>query len=312
MTPSEIAKARDSRALSDIARRHGVKLYRMGRGWKGLCPFHNEKTPSFHVSDDRNTFKCFGCGAWGDPIDFLMQMLNLSFVEAVKALDPSAREFTGDSIKYMPKLTGERHEDENRRIKYAHELWLKREPITLTLADAYLEITRGISPETIPALLGYTHAYCSLTKRPEPAMIAPLQDSEGHISAVQLVYLDRTSHDALRDEKGRRLKRTYGCMRDGAVRLALHTTVLGLAGSVEDSLSVIQRYSIPCWAVCGEMRLARAWVPADVETVMIFGDADESGRRFAEEAREHHRRKHRVEVVFPHQGKDFNEEIRGG
>lgn len=65
-----------------------VKLARAGRNWRGLCPFHNEKTPSFHVYD--NGFHCFGCGASGDAISFAMQSQGLGFMEAVTALAAEA------------------------------------------------------------------------------------------------------------------------------------------------------------------------------------------------------------------------------
>ncbi len=61
-----------------------VTLERRGRSHTGLCPFHKEKTPSFHVSDERNFYHCFGCGAKGDPIRFLMEHEGLSFVEAIR------------------------------------------------------------------------------------------------------------------------------------------------------------------------------------------------------------------------------------
>src|SRR3546814_12656549 len=50
-----------------------VKLIRRGREFVGLCPFHNEKTPSFSVSSDKDFFHCFGCGAHGDVIEFTMR-----------------------------------------------------------------------------------------------------------------------------------------------------------------------------------------------------------------------------------------------
>lgn len=52
----------------------------------GLCPFHNEKTPSFHIKAKKNTWRCFGCEAFGDSIDYLMKLDNLTFIEAVKKL----------------------------------------------------------------------------------------------------------------------------------------------------------------------------------------------------------------------------------
>ena len=57
-------------------------LTRKGREYLGLCPFHNEKTPSFTVSDDKNFYHCFGCGAHGDVFTFLVEKEGLSFPEA--------------------------------------------------------------------------------------------------------------------------------------------------------------------------------------------------------------------------------------
>ncbi len=63
-----------------------VELKRAGRLLKGLCPFHNEKTPSFTVYPEDNSFHCFGCGAGGDAITFTMRIQNLTFPEAVRYL----------------------------------------------------------------------------------------------------------------------------------------------------------------------------------------------------------------------------------
>ncbi|MCL2301119.1 MAG: DNA primase [Firmicutes bacterium] len=63
-----------------------VNLRRSGRNLMGLCPFHNEKTPSFTVYTENNSFYCFGCGAGGSAVNFLMRMERLDYVEAVKAL----------------------------------------------------------------------------------------------------------------------------------------------------------------------------------------------------------------------------------
>jgi DNA primase len=69
-----------------VARR--VRLHRNGRQWKGCCPFHNEKTPSFYVYDDH--FHCFGCGAHGDAITFVMRTEGAAFSEAVERLAAEA------------------------------------------------------------------------------------------------------------------------------------------------------------------------------------------------------------------------------
>ena len=76
------------RARVDIVELVGrwVNLKRAGANWKGLCPFHNEKTPSFTVHPKKNIFHCFGCGAGGDAFTFLMRQDRLAFPEAVRAL----------------------------------------------------------------------------------------------------------------------------------------------------------------------------------------------------------------------------------
>lgn len=63
-----------------------VQLRRRGRLYSGLCPFHNEKTPSFYVYPETQSYYCFGCGAGGDVINFVRKISNLSYVEAVKQL----------------------------------------------------------------------------------------------------------------------------------------------------------------------------------------------------------------------------------
>ena len=63
-----------------------VRLTRHGSSYLGLCPFHNEKTPSFSVSESKQIFKCFGCGESGNVVTFLMKYENFTFPEALKVL----------------------------------------------------------------------------------------------------------------------------------------------------------------------------------------------------------------------------------
>lgn len=79
-------------AATDIVALIGrsVKLRRAGTNFLGLCPFHNEKSPSFNVSPTRGTYHCFGCGAGGSAIRFVMEHDGMSFVEAVKRLGDAA------------------------------------------------------------------------------------------------------------------------------------------------------------------------------------------------------------------------------
>ena len=63
-----------------------VSLKRRGTSMIGLCPFHNEKTPSFHVSVGKGIFKCFGCGKGGDSVRFIMEHDSMSYPDALRHL----------------------------------------------------------------------------------------------------------------------------------------------------------------------------------------------------------------------------------
>ena len=102
LSPAWLDELRARTTLSAIIA-PSVKLIRAGREWKACCPFHNEKTPSFTVNDDKHFYHCFGCGAHGDAIRFLTEHRGMIFMDAVKELaakagmdvpapDPRARE----------------------------------------------------------------------------------------------------------------------------------------------------------------------------------------------------------------------------
>ena len=80
-----IEHLKESVNIVDVISR-SVDLKRAGANFKGLCPFHNEKTPSFVVSESKQFFTCFGCGARGDVIEFEKRYYNLGFSEAVRSL----------------------------------------------------------------------------------------------------------------------------------------------------------------------------------------------------------------------------------
>ena len=318
MDKSLIETARRFHKLSDIVRPY-TRLKPAAGGWLGLCPLHREKTPSFHVSDVRGTFKCFGCNAWGDTFDFIMTFKGIGFAEAVKSL---MGEFVSPPIDYDRDLVGALREkaekreiqdsDEKRRIHHAHEIWMRRQPIGDNLAARYLRDTRGLMG-VLPETLGYVFgAYCSPLEEEVPALIAPLQDRHGHVTAVQQIFLCGETLDAYRDNDGRRIKRTLGVMRDGCVRLGVPDAALGIAGSVEDALAASMMFSLPVWATCGEARFSQVWIPEEVEHLFVFADADEPGRRAALGAEQAHKGQRDVTLRFPTRGmKDFAQMAEG-
>ena len=83
ISPDDIAEVR---ARTDIVAliAERVALKRVGRRWSGLCPFHQERSPSFSVNGEEGFYHCFGCGASGDAISFVRQMDHLDFADAVR------------------------------------------------------------------------------------------------------------------------------------------------------------------------------------------------------------------------------------
>ncbi|MDF1553255.1 MAG: DNA primase, partial [Deferrisomatales bacterium] len=88
-------------SVVDVVGRH-VALKRSGKNWKGLCPFHAEKTPSFVVNEERGSYHCFGCGAGGSVFRFLMEVEGRSFNEAVQELADKA----GVALRAGPEDAG--------------------------------------------------------------------------------------------------------------------------------------------------------------------------------------------------------------
>lgn len=119
-----------------------VDLRRRGSGYLGLCPFHNEKTPSFHVSPAKNIFKCFGCGKAGDSVTFLREHELFTFPEALRYI----------ANKYNILIEEDEKRDESEEV---YDLLAKEnEGYKKTPIDYFRK--RGISPEMIQKFeLGY-------------------------------------------------------------------------------------------------------------------------------------------------------------
>ncbi len=95
---SQVQEIKDKLNIVDVVEQY-VTLKRAGRTYLARCPFHNERTPSFHVSPERGTYKCFGCGEGGDIFTFVEKMEGIDFPTALKQLAEKAgvkleRQFT--------------------------------------------------------------------------------------------------------------------------------------------------------------------------------------------------------------------------
>jgi DNA primase len=136
------------RARSDIVEvvSQYVALKRTGKNFKGLCPFHAEKTPSFTVNPSLQRWRCFGCGLYGDVFDFIMRIENVTFVEAARLL----AERLGLEFHTSGSASAQEQKDRREQILQVNQLaaqffrdMLKRYPLPQRVLQQ-----RGVSPET--------------------------------------------------------------------------------------------------------------------------------------------------------------------
>ena len=150
-----IDQVRLSIDIVDVVGDH-VALTRRGKSFVGLCPFHDDSTPSLNVSQEKQIYKCFACGAGGNSFTFLRDIENISFIEAVRQLAdragialPDAKPADPDQQEVFDQL----YRANELAVKYFHHLLTQDEKAADAMA--YLE-KRGINRDVIDAFsLGY-------------------------------------------------------------------------------------------------------------------------------------------------------------
>lgn len=206
ITDSVLAELRSAADIVDVIGDH-TRLKKAGRSWKGLCPFHQERTPSFTVDRDKGLYHCFGCGAGGDVIHFVRQIDRLEFPEAVEAL---AARF-GVSIARRPRR-GPREDRRDRlfeAVAAAQRFYAEHLGRPGNAAALYLE-SRDVPGETWKNFgLGHApDAWDSLSKAlagafpqdllVEAGLLQPRTDGKGAYDR----FRDRLLF-VVRDERGR-------------------------------------------------------------------------------------------------------------
>jgi len=146
LNPQVIAQVRDATDLVEVAGDH-VKLKKRGRKYEGLCPFHEEKTPSFSIDPEKGLFYCFGCHAGGDAIKFVMELERLNFPEAVERL---ARQFGVHLPPASPDARRRRQtSDRLRTVLEEAQHWFSEQLDAPAAAGARSELERrGYGKET--------------------------------------------------------------------------------------------------------------------------------------------------------------------
>jgi len=287
-----------------------VHLKPAGVEMVGLCPFHEEKTPSFYVNDTKGLYNCFGCGAAGDGISFVQHAYNLSFLEAVSWL-ADQEHIPLDPVEKAAATERDRS-DYVAAIREARVQWNRSVPTAGTAADLYLQSRRIHTPP--PPAIRYVVA--PLRKGEEtsgkgrrlPAMIAAAVDRIGRLMAVHRVFLTATGQKAGLSHPKLSLGAIDGC----AVRLGGVDAEIIVCEGLEDGLTLSQRFGeTPVWVPLGTGNMHKLQFPDTVRRITIAADNDAPGLTAAERAREKYEADGlQVAIVQPPlQFKDWNDEL---
>ncbi|WP_051328953.1 DNA primase [Geminicoccus roseus] len=303
--------------LVEIVARH-VRMVRKGREWQGLCPFHKEKSPSFAVVEDKGFFHCFGCGAHGNAIDFIMRAENLEFGDALERLE----ELTGILAPRREGPAAPRVDQDLYAVNAAAAEWFAVQLAGAAgrEARAYLE-RRDLRPDKIQAFgLGFAPGGGHALVEALSARGLSVQK----LAEAGLVLIDQETGRApfdrfrnrlmfpIRDERGRVVGfggRAFGDAKPKYLNTAetplfhkgeqLYGLDLALAPAraarrvvvVEGYVDVIAMHEAglpfavaPLGTALGERQLQRLW-KLSAEPVLCF-DGDEAGRRAADRAAE--------------------------
>ena len=157
-----IEEVRQANDIVDVISQY-VHLKRSGRNFFGLCPFHNEKSPSFSVSPDKQIFHCFGCGVGGNVFTFLTKIEGINFVDAVQTLAERANiqlpTFENNVDKVKEELKAKVYKVNEFTAGYYHENLYKP---TAKLAQEYVK-KRQLSNETLKSFrIGFSGKFNEL------------------------------------------------------------------------------------------------------------------------------------------------------
>ena len=310
LSPQFLDELRARTTLSTLIGR-SVKLTKAGREYKACCPFHNEKSPSFYVNDDKGFYHCFGCSAHGDAIRFLTEAKGLPFMDAVKELAAAA----GMDVPAPDPRMAER----NERASGLHEVtgaaatWFEEQLAGIEGAAARAYLKRRGLPEALQKAFGIGFAPDSRGKlraalkahgedklvetgmliqvedkepydRFRGRVMIPIRDQRGRVIAFGGRILDSgepkylNSPDTPLFDKGRTL---YNIDRAGPASRKTNRVIV-----VEGYMDVIGLAKVgiddvvaPLGTALTEMQIERLWRMAD--TPILCFDGDKAGQKAA-------------------------------
>nr|WP_238339173.1 CHC2 zinc finger domain-containing protein [Novosphingobium ginsenosidimutans] len=279
-----------------------VKLKLAGAEFKGCCPFHADRTPSFTIYSGGQRFQCFGCGAAGDVLDFVRRAYSVSLPEAAQILEAGNVPRAAVSGSKLAAL------EKRDRSPEALAVWQRAEAAAGTLAEAYLR-SRGINPP-YPAALRFLRLPCGNLGQ-TPCLICAVQDVGGAVTGIQRIFLAQDGQGKADLPKP---KLSLGAIKGGAIRLGDldGSGCLTVCEGPEDGLSLLEIMGGPVWVSAGTTFLPAMQFPPEVRSIVIGADNDSAGREAADKAaRAFVERGLSVRIIRPLPDcKDFNDELR--
>ncbi|MEM7303382.1 MAG: CHC2 zinc finger domain-containing protein [Pseudomonadota bacterium] len=281
LTPDQIQAIKDANPIEDVVGRFVEWDMRKSipnkRDYWACCPFHGEKTPSFHVSSNR--YYCFGCGASGDVIKFLVEYKGISFWQALNDLggveidmSPEAQQKREESKAYFQR---KRKIDQQRKEDQVQKLWRECRSIPGTFAEAYL-LGRGYDfPKWPWSFRFHPECYHSVTKECHPALVCAMMkpSKPGVVVAVQRIYL-KGDGNLLID--GKKSKRVLGNAEGAACWFDKPTDRVLISEGVETGCAVkhLTEFRTPVAAAISTSGLLGFEFPERTTDAAIYLDMD--------------------------------------
>ncbi len=330
--------------LSVVVQEYGVTLKRRGgsKEYIGCCPFHSEKTPSFTVTPDKGKYYCFGCGANGDVITFVMEYLKISFPEAMERLGANGHQLTDAERKAIYEEQKKRDAEIKRqdaqrsrknreaaldiwnktdiKVRANREYWTAEDHnkkskiygdvlIYLEHRNIDLEKIGGI-PTTLrfdPDLFYNNQG----VRGHYPAMVAAIMNKESKVVGVHRTYLDPNGPGKAQDLPN--TKMTLGDVAGNFIPLSKFKKEVYLGEGIETCLSILEAMpnkSVQC--VINIQNFAQVMLPDGVKSVVMCCDNDmkdpETLPRIKEKATKHFAAQGiALSFVVPPEGMDFND-----
>lgn len=238
-----LAELRDRVPLAAVVERH-VRLTRRGRELIGLCPFHAERSPSLSVVEAKGFYHCFGCGAHGDALDFLMAIEKVDFATAVETAATMAEMSADEPSKSVPPTKplrlppAELASQRQGRIEWARRFFAAGLPASGSLVEVYLR-SRGITHPAPPSLRFAPALFHSESGRTLPAMLGGIQDISGHIVGTHRTFLRADGAGKAEIEPA---KKIAGIAWGGAIRFTSACPLMVIGEGIETTLSALSSF----------------------------------------------------------------------